>query len=127
MTLYHSPFTTYNNFLLGLLGKALAAVKSLQFGSPTLRVCSSARKEFFVILCWEDDRGGKAAWVVDSKNRTVVGILSSPESLFSNCWCRKLAQPGEFCKPDQRDENHLNSTLKEVDFLRSWTGRGFYS
>lgn len=35
--------------------------------SPT-----SPKKELFVVLCWEDHRGGKAAWVVDSKNRTVL-------------------------------------------------------
>lgn len=35
--------------------------------SPT-----SPKKELFVVLCWEDHRGGKAAWVVDSKNRIVL-------------------------------------------------------
>jgi hypothetical protein len=32
----------------------------------------SPKKEFFVILCWEDQMGGKAAWVIDSNNRTVL-------------------------------------------------------
>jgi len=32
MTLYHLPFTAYNNFPLGLLGKALAAVKIIPNG-----------------------------------------------------------------------------------------------
>lgn len=42
--------------------------------SPT-----SPKKELFVVLCWEDHRGGKAAWVVDSKNRTVLAKNIVPD------------------------------------------------
>lgn len=33
---------------------------------------ASPKKDLFVILCWEDQKGGKAGWVVNSRNRTVL-------------------------------------------------------
>jgi len=32
----------------------------------------SPKKGLFVVLCWEDLKGGKAAWIIDATNRTVV-------------------------------------------------------
>lgn len=42
--------------------------------SPT-----SPKRELFVVLCWEDHRGGKAAWIVDGKNRSVLAKNIVPE------------------------------------------------
>ncbi len=49
--------------------------------SPT-----SPKRELFVVLCWEDHRGGKAAWIVDSRNRTVLAKNIVPKDWGIAFW-----------------------------------------
>lgn len=46
----------------------------------------SPKKELFVVLCWEDMRGGKAGWVIDKKNRTVLAKNIVPDRWGIASW-----------------------------------------
>jgi len=84
----------------------------------------SPKRELFVVLCWEDTRGGKAGWVIDKKNRAVLAKNIVPDGWGIASWVSWSPNEdialfhavGEVTMGDMLFVNLLSGRSREIHF-----------